>query len=72
MDTCRVVAPFGVVDRSGIDGKPGERLRFDQTLWRWVRRLRGGRDLWSIAHKALYLDITMEPPMVVAEAQGLV
>jgi hypothetical protein len=34
--------------RGGIDGKPGERLFFGLTTWRWVRGDKGGGDLWSL------------------------
>jgi hypothetical protein len=50
--------------RGGVDEKPGERLHFGQTFWRWVCGLRGGGDLWSFAHKALSLNITGESTII--------
>jgi hypothetical protein len=56
----------------GTDDKPGERLHFGRTFWRWVHGIRGGGDLYSFAHKALSLDITGKLAMMMAEAQDLI
>jgi hypothetical protein len=34
----------------GIDGKPGERLHFDLTPWRWVHRETGGGLMHAKTH----------------------
>jgi hypothetical protein len=55
----------------GVNGKPGERLHFGLTPWRWVRGERGGGDIWSLRTRR-FLWIVPGVDDGVGEAQGLV
>jgi hypothetical protein len=55
----------------GVDGKPGERLHFGLTPWRWVHRERGGVDLGSMRAQDTFFGFPRESTMAVAEAHKL-